>query len=267
MPNTYLDNAQRWLDLTDVDYLGQFVKTWLAFNAWYRGAYAHSRDREVIDDFKWQPNVVRNKLVPLLGAGTDEAAAFRGEIGLLHNRLENYHLYSGSEADSPRITLTSVFLTLNPMAQNTASRSGMTYLVKRGGAGVPGSQVESVVTNRSGTKVFGLVQAGWDPTGLESDPHFVTGLKATQQGALKAVYRSVAPKVLADLTNNGGSGTFACGAHQFACSAEELFAGVCEVIYLMRNSLFHGELVPSREAAASYEPAYYIVRRLLRNLS
>jgi len=58
-----------------------------------------------------------------------------------------------------------------------------------------------------------------------------------------------------------------CGAYDFRCQPDQLFAGVSETIYLMRCCYFHGELVPSREASACYEPAYHIVRRFLQAIS
>jgi hypothetical protein len=65
MPNAYTENSQRWLDLSDVDYLAHFVRAWLAFNAWYRNAYTHTSDRTIPDEIKWQSNTVRSRLVPL----------------------------------------------------------------------------------------------------------------------------------------------------------------------------------------------------------
>jgi hypothetical protein len=64
MPNTFIDNRDRWLLLSEVDYLGQFVKAWLAFNAWYRSAYNEHRDRMIINEFKWQPNPIMNRMRP-----------------------------------------------------------------------------------------------------------------------------------------------------------------------------------------------------------
>lgn len=52
MANTFIDNRDAWLRMSDIDYLGQFVKSWLAFNAWYRSAYTETRDREIIEEIK-----------------------------------------------------------------------------------------------------------------------------------------------------------------------------------------------------------------------
>jgi len=47
MANTFIDNREAWLRMSGIDYLGQFIKTWLAFNAWYRGAYTETQDRKI----------------------------------------------------------------------------------------------------------------------------------------------------------------------------------------------------------------------------
>jgi hypothetical protein len=38
MPNSFIENREAWLRMTEIDYIAQFVKAWLAFNAWYRSA-------------------------------------------------------------------------------------------------------------------------------------------------------------------------------------------------------------------------------------
>jgi hypothetical protein len=46
-------------------------------------------------------------------------------------------------------------------------------------------------------------------------------------------------------------------------SERVLFAGMVEVLYEMRCTLFHGELAPTKEAVVCYEPAFRLVRRFL----
>lgn len=266
MPNPYIENRQRWLDLSEIDYLGPFVKAWLAFNAWYRSVYTHTSDRQIIDELKWQPNAVRNKLVPLLISSSEEGEQLRSFIGVLHQRLENYQLHSGKGMEKKRITLKEVYLKKNDgFSTQSVSRSGMSYRVEPNITRNP-MPITCTVTNRHGANVFNLVQPSYDLAALENDPDFINSLNARQQGYLKALYVNVNPLLVVDLTNRGHQ-TIEAGTYQFTCAPEELFAGVCEVIYLMRNSLFHGELVPTHEATACYEPAYHIVRSFIVSIS
>ena len=54
-----------------------------------------------------------------------------------------------------------------------------------------------------------------------------------------------------------------CGTFSLKCGREALFAGTVEAIYLMRCTLFHGELEPTPETSQCYEPAYRLVRQFL----
>ena len=49
MPNTFIENREAWHRLSDIDYVGQFVKAWSAFNAWYRSPHSESQDRKIIN--------------------------------------------------------------------------------------------------------------------------------------------------------------------------------------------------------------------------
>ena len=270
MPNPYIDNATRWLDLSEVDYLGHFVKAWLAFNAWYRSAYTHTADRAIIDELKWQHNVVSSKLVPLLTKSSQEAEQFRSNIGILHHRLENYGIYTGKGAEKKRITFKNVYLKKNnSITAKNENKYRMNYLVVPDTVKNP-MPITCKVINSGGIQVFHLIQTKYDPTELENSADFTNRLNAMQQGYLKALYQKMNPILTVDLTNYATDHRqvpIQAGTYQFRCTQEELFAGVCEIIYQMRNTLFHGELVPSREATACYEPAYNIVRKFLMCIS
>lgn len=267
MPNIYVENRDRWLELSSVDYLGAFANAWLAFNAWYRNAYNEKTDRVIINAFKWQPNDVRNKLIPVIGnPQTEEAVQLRSLIGLLHHRLENYHLHTGKGVDKERITLTNVYLRDNAIALTPLTKNGIKYTVVRGGAGVPNAQITSTVYKKSGAVAFTLVQPTYDISALESNQNYLDDLSPTQQAFLRGLYLDANPQEVANLLDSGQP-AIACGAYEFRCQPDQLFAGVAETIYLMRCCYFHGELVPSREASACFEPAYHIVRKFLQAIS
>lgn len=139
MPNLYIENRDRWEQLSAVDFLGAFANAWLAFNAWYRNAYGEHQDRKIINAFKDEPNVVRNRFVPLLTAEGEEAEQLRGAIGLLHHRLENYHLHTGKGTTRERISFSNVYLRDNTTTPTPTpiTNSGITYAVTRGGAVFP----------------------------------------------------------------------------------------------------------------------------------
>ena len=257
MPNTFTDNRDRWLQMSDVDYLGQFVKAWLAFNAWYRSAYTAIQDRKIIDEIKWNPNQVAAKFRPLLNRTSEEAEQFRTEIGLLHHRLENYELHHGKAADKSRIRLSKIIIrTEAPIDKQLAFRNYQCNF-KRDEDGA----VTVTVVDRHGVNKVNLQQPRFDLHGLEADGGF-QGLPQGLKQRCRGCYAAVNPRLERDLTT-GHEEVIQCGTHSFRCGPDFLFAGVVEVVYLMRCSLFHGELVPTREASDCYEPAFRIVRRFL----
>lgn len=155
MPNTFLDARDRWLDLSDIDYLGHFVRAWLALNAWYRSAYADPQDRVIIDSLKWSANPIRSKMLPLLSAATAEGAEFRSNIGLLHERLENYRIEVGKGEDKKPISFRDVYLKTRVVPAQTSNYQNWTYEVRSGAAN---GSVESVARDRNSQVRFSLNQ-------------------------------------------------------------------------------------------------------------
>lgn len=263
MTNTYTDNRDKWLQMSDIDYLGQFVKVWLAFNAWYQSTYSARTDREIIEEIKWNTNQIASKFRPLLDYLSEEAEQFRNEIGLLHNRLENYELHHGKGNDKKRIRFNQIIIRFEdpPIREEHTSRS-INYIIERVGNG----SVQVELKNRSGAILLHKDQQHYDIDELQSDPAFRQSLSETMRNNCLRIYRLVNPKLVRDLTK-GDELPIECGTHTFRCGTDYLFAGVIEVIYLMRCTLFHGELVPTHEAAECYEPAYRIIRRIIKAIT
>lgn len=265
MPNTFIDNRDRWMQLSDVDYLGQFVKAWLALNAWYRSAYAESQDRKIINEFKWQSNPVLSRLRPLLSGTitTEESEQFRSNIGLLHHRLQNYEIHTGKGDDKQRVSLENIFIRDNPPCAKTHSHQGYAFRIERSAGG----QMTVSVTNRSSVVILTYNQPRHDFSPVTAQPGFAA-LSTNLKGVLRGLYEAedMKPKLITNLSV-GMSAPIRCGAYEFRCSPEFLFAGVVEAIYAMRCTLFHGELNPTQGANACYEPAYLIVRRFLNAIA
>lgn len=262
MPNLYIENRDRWERLSEVDFLGAFANGWLAFNAWYRNAYDESQDRKIINLFKDDSNIVRSRIVPLLTSPSEEGEQLRSNIGLLHHRLENFHLHNGKGPTTQRITLTNIYIRDRVSTSQNASMNGMAYSVVPGGQGNPPKQVLSTVVNRRGIEAFRYTQPQYNEADLLNNTDFNNQLNQNQRGQLLALYRNINPRCIENLLV-GNATSIQAGAYQFLCTPQDLFAGLVEVLYMMRCIFFHGELVPSREASACYEPAYHLVRKFL----
>ena len=261
MPNTFTDNRDRWLQMSEVDYLGQFVKAWLAFNAWYRSAYFETQDRKIIEEIKWHPNPIAAKFRPLLEQTSEDAEQFRNEIGLLHHLLERYEIHHGKGVEKARIRFSKIVIRTEPPVMEEIIYRNWKCKVER----VANGNLTVVITKPNGTTQVNLAAHKYDPAQLDANADFVT-LTDNLKTRCRACYEVVNPRIERDLTT-GDQDPIECGTHQFRCGPDFLFAGVVEVVYLMRCSLFHGELVPTRDASECYEPAYGIVRRFLDSLT
>jgi hypothetical protein len=261
MPNTFIDNRDAWLRMSDIDYVGQFVKAWLAFNAWYRNAYTEGQDRKIINEVKWQSNPVLNTLRPKLDSGSDDAIQFRAELALLHQRLDNYELTGGKGAAKSRIYFRRVFLRENAPTVEKEDRYGIAFEAER----VAGRHVRVAVTKKtSGTPLLTLAACSHDLEVLRSLPAFAS-LSIPQQTVLTRIYCKMTPNWYCDLTTHEqpDAADISCGAYTFKCGRDAMFAGAIEILYQMRCTLFHGELAPTKEAVLCYEPAFRLVRRFL----
>lgn len=263
MPNTFIDNREAWLRMSEIDYLGQFVKVWLAFNAWYRSAYSETQDRKIINELKWNSSPVGNALRPLIETQSEDAEQFRSDIGFLHHRLEHYEINTGKDEAKQRVTFRKIYLKDRPPRVEQDNSYGFAFKVERKQNGA----IESTVLNKSGSSILFYAQTKHDLLDLCAQQNFVS-LRPNQQSCLRELYEQAAPKEVADLLSTARNSTpIKCGLYSFYCSREELLAAVVEAVYLMRCHLFHGELSPTRQASECYEPAYRIVRRFISCVS
>ena len=273
MPNNYLDNKDRWDRLSDMDYLSAFVNAWLAFNAWYRSAYGIERDREIIDIIKQDSNVIRDSILPLLLPRKDrdesrfrleqEADNFKTDIGLLHRRLEEHHLYTGKKRKESRITMTNIHLRDKPIVSQVGQAYRLRFVLQPEFNPSGSLKKIDVVVKWGENKIrYQFSQIRYDEEELRSDVESKNILNREQISYLVQIYRLANPKYIINLVDNSES-PIDCGAFEFKCSPDDLFSGIIETIYLMRCHLFHGEMVPSKGASACYEPAYRIIKFML----
>ena len=84
---SYIGNEQEWKRLMAVDWLGQYVKAWIAFNAWYRNKFEQSNDREIIDAIKNDEGDICSKIEGRLINSSAGDKSFQSEVADLHYLL------------------------------------------------------------------------------------------------------------------------------------------------------------------------------------
>lgn len=266
MANQYTAHKEEWKRLADIDYFGLFVKSYIPFNAWMNVSYTGQdlgSDRAKINAIKKDPNPFRNKICALLNANNQEGSYFRGLIGELHDLLENHYIYNQDK----RISFTCIIIGKNPTNLSTYSYRGITYRVQYGN-GVPGNtQTEVLIKNHAGDAIVHITQPDYDIDGLKAHQKFIAITQDERKKILLNCYTQVEPYIVKDFTTgfdiNDEKSFYQCGNYKFIKEGENLAKGLIEIIYNMRNTLFHGELIPDDDANRTYGAAYKILRTLI----
>lgn len=262
MANHYTTNKDEWKALADIDYFGMFVKAYIPFNAWLSVNYPNlETDRAKINAIKKDPNLFRNKIIVLLDSESQEGNSFRNNIGELHNLLENHYI----ENNGNRITFTKIVVGKNPLKVKNDTLYGQKYRVQYGD---PSSETKThcVIKKKNDDTLFSLQQEKYDLSELMACPVF-NALTMNQRNCLLNCYKAVMPEsvmnLLYDLGPKDKSQYYMLGQIMFVKNGENIAKGLIEVLYNLRNSLFHGELIPNKEANKIYGAAYKILRELI----
>lgn len=263
MHNEYVAHKDEWKALADIDYFGMFVKAYIPFNAWMNVSYpAAITDREKINAIKKDSNPFRNKICALLNADTQEGNNFRGLLGELHDMLENHYVHNQDK----RLSFTCVTLGKNPDNVAVNTYRGIEYRVQYGNK-AGSTQMLVLIKNQAGKAIVNINQPDYDIEGLKRHPDFIAIDNQGRKDRLINCYKQVEPYITKDFTTgfniNDVRFFYQCGKYKFAKEDENIAKGLIEIIYNMRNSLFHGELVPDKEANMTYGTAYKILRILI----
>jgi hypothetical protein len=256
-----LDNIDRWLRQSDVDYFTHFVKAWIPFNAWYRNVYgSDDSERSILNEVKSDGNRIRTRFIANVEGADPDAEELRNHIALLHRRLLSDPLTNRDE----RISFERVNIGANPKSAHTSRYGGWTFTARRVD-GPPSMACE--VTDRKGL-ITAITHPGkWDERKVEGLPEYLA-LNVDRRARLLACYREVHPIEYRSLLAEANvRDPLLMDTYRFVREPDVVFAGVVAVLYALRNLLFHGELVPDPPTNRTYEPAYRILRGLISSIA
>jgi len=254
-------HAQDWMNRADIDYIGPFVKAWAAFNVWYRHASQQDQERAMLNFVKGNPNPVRRTVLALLRDDnvTADALSLKQSISDLQRSLDNIQFEIMRKGVVEQISLRTVCINPQHLNRERRERSGHEFRVEK----IQGGVIEITVTQQRGGNVrFQHIQNQYDPNALYAQPEFAVNLSQAQQTTLRQLYDGCNPRPMIDLIQGGGP-QIQIGSINFQCTPEDLFGGLIETIYTMRNALLHGEVEPHENVLACYEPAYQIVMKFI----
>jgi hypothetical protein len=271
MPNLK-DNWKQWRDSARIDWFSQFIKAWIPFNAWMTDTFGDLTDHDLLDQVKNGNNVVYNRIVPILtwsqaqiqgGQGgwrdmSPDAERFRLNIEQLHTLLQGC-LVDGRRG---RVSFETVDIGYNAHADEQRNWGKRTFRVRRDHPAK--GQVTLEMSATKTTKGFTITQSVHDRKKLEDDPTFQV-LNAEYRTIFLAMHTNVAPRrVISVLPAHGSQGVLRFGTTNFIQDPEKIFSALIDVIYNLRNALFHGSITPNEQHNEIYEPAYHIVMRFVR---
>lgn len=284
--NKFHGNVSSWLKLADIqiEYFSQFAKAWIPFNAWFSTSYMmENNDRDIINRIKKETNDFRDKITTHLRLNDDESIFFLQTVGRLHLELERCNIPSIDN----RISFTSVVIEKNSKLKDDATTKGNKYkvIVEYKPSAPPGTQKINVkVILLNGYKVeWDWDQNDFDIEEIKKHNKFqnIGLLKDRQeiQSTIVAVYKEINPLKPSNLLvppDKKKDGSYKKPQNcivieqknnlYFIDDPIKVAKALIEILYRLRNALFHGEINPTDEVQKVYKEAYHIMYTLIKTL-
>ena len=262
--NVQKENVQEWIKLIEVDWLGQYAKTWMAFNSWYRSQFGTEKnDGKIIEKIKNDKKEICSTIASFLDSSGATEKAFQSNIAELHNSLVQTNI----ESNSKKISFETIedYQYTKDTKSIEENWSGITYKII---INVGGKQRIVKVENSSGENVFDKIITKEEEQVFQCEKWFeklldsgwFEKLSPTQRNYLRAYLEVSSPvhNLLASDPNPTEIGLF-----KFTSDKTLIARALIEILYQLRNSLFHGELIPTPEVQKAYEPAYLILKWII----
>lgn len=275
MPVT-TDNIRKWIEQSDIDYISQYIKSWIPFNAWYNANYPGLKtDREKINAIKKESNAVRNKINTLLESESQEGLEFKSYLASLHHELQENHI---ENTYGERIWFDDIVRSKNFTSEITEIDRGITYYLKRTDKGPLGEieKIEIYLKGRDGDTFFRYSHSEYDITHLLSQSIY-DSLSLNQQENLRVYFGQLEPVLITSAieTNlkHSPMNHYVCDSYHFKrdnndsyCKGHIVCKALTETLYQLRNVLFHGNIAPSKPHQKVYKNAFFCLKYLLNSI-
>lgn len=243
----------------EIDYYSAFIKAWIAFNSWYRKQYKYRQDRKIIEEIKSNNNEFKDNIETLLdlSLSSDNALKFREDLRNLQQALSAATIVT-QERDGDRLQISFSDIAIsNPKRKSSENYNRTHYELARDHEGI---KVLVHKKNDSSIIYFEYNQNNYDLSIIESHPDFQK-LSPEQQGQCKAFYKEIKPYNTESVLTSDKNGKTV-----FIEERARVSRGIVEVLYLLRCSLMHGEVKPSKNASEVYKYAYLVLFAILKNM-
>ena len=254
------ENVQEWIKLIEVDWLGQYAKAWIAFNAWYRKHLGSGRDRHIIQKIKSDEEGICSTIESFFMDTGTESKAFQSNVAKLQSLLA----LTSIESEARKISFEAV--TDYKHVQNIIETvNGTTYEIEmdienvQRNVKVKDSSDENIFNGTIPQKVESLdINEDWFKSVFENTQH---SLPASRQETLIAFLKESSP--LHNILDSPKEDCIEIDNFQFINNQNLIARAIIEILYQLRNALFHGEITPTPEIQKTYEPAYLILKQVI----
>jgi len=277
MPDNYnQDNLNRWIEGADIDYFTHFIRAWIPFNAWYKHSFhtvGDGSDRTIINHIKNNTNEIRNAIENYLILNGGDNDIFKSHLAGLHHELQRTTLENSNE----RISFESIVLSVNSTNQIVKNIRGIRYFLKRtDGVNRNVTRMQCVITNNNGN-ICNYDYTDYNAQHFLNHPEFDKLKSAVQKENARLFFEELnhlkPTRLLVHERDTTEANSFNCLDINFIRDennaihpAETISKGVIEIIYRLRNVLFHGELNPTGDSKLVYKNAYNILRMLIERI-
>ena len=244
-------NVQEWIKLIEVDWLGQYIKTWIAFNAWYKNNLSPAdrfHDRPFIEDMKNDGGKICSKMENLLSGESSDQKSFQSNVANLCQSLSNKAItyknkrISFHEAEDYQYA-----------QRIDEKKNNVSYKIE---IDVHNRTRIVTITNSNGVEILCETIASRNVLGADQ----LTCLSRAQRQTLDGFLKKSTP-IHNLLTSD--SDPLEIGAFKFINNTNLIARAIIEILYQLRNALFHGEIVPNSETQEVYQPAYLILKSII----
>lgn len=266
MPNTPRQNIAKWDELAEIHYYPYFITSWISFNSWYNYTFIANNfrsDREVINHIKNNTTQAKTVFFSLLQGTNQDSKQFQENIAQLHHCLQNHHINDDEQRiwfDSFVVELDRANLLIDEDYNSIHYHTEITIT-----QGVI-SRVVATVLNAANANLMVYNHTTFDLTHLRAFAQYIA-LSQVQKSTIEGYLNRANPKKPVTLLSiEAPPNCIEVGQFRLINNRDIVFKAIIEMLYSLRNKLFHGDLTPSPEANKVYEATYRILKQLVEGL-
>lgn len=270
------ENINRWIEQSDIDYIGHYIKAWIPFNAWYNNTFQTlSTDREKINEIKNNPNTVRNAINTLMEGDSSLSMEFKSYLASLIFHTAELNIQGRDGV----INFENIIRVRNTINQRNENFNKNRYFLRRTDGSFIGNVTQfQINVNKlsDSSSIFSYNHNDYDMEHLQNFPAYQS-LSAQVQTQIRLYFQDLLPfttiSVIETNIIESPKNYYQCDNYKLkrdtsntTCYSHNIVKSLIEILYQLRNVVFHGELVPNRDAQKVYSAAFHVLKIILEKL-